>query len=344
MQGHAGQEQHEFQFHGSGLEYFRIWVVNLFLTVLTLGIYSAWAKVRRLQYFYRNTQLAGASFDYHGSPKAILRGRMIGGGLLAVYNTASNLNPLLGLAIGLALSAMMPWLLMRSLRFKLYNTSYRGLRFGFAGQTRGAYDAFLKYPFLAGISAYLLAPLAHQRIKHYQFNNSQFGRTSFSFDASAKSFYWIYLSAVAVMAGAVLLAFAVYTQLAPADHHNVEAMSVAVLSAGSVPVVAFVVVSALFVAYMQNLIWNSTGLGPHSFYSDVSARRMLWIGATNFIYTLVTLGLYKPFATVRLLRYKLESMGLVASGALAEFVANEQQQVSAAGEETAEMFDADISF
>jgi uncharacterized membrane protein YjgN (DUF898 family) len=338
MQGHARQEQHEFQFHGSGLEYFRIWVVNLLLTVLTLGIYSAWAKVRRLQYFYRNTQLAGASFDYHGSPKAILRGRMIGGGLLAVYNTASNLNPLLGLAIGLALSAIMPWLLMRSLRFKLYNTSYRGLRFGFAGQTRGAYDAFLKYPFLAGISAYLLAPLAHQRIKHYQFNNSQFGRTSFSFDASAKSFYWIYLSSVLVMAGAVLLAFAAYKQFVPTDHN------LAVLSAGLIPVVAFVVVSALFVAYMQNLIWNSAGLGPHGFYSDVSARRMLWIGATNFIYTLVTLGLYKPFATVRMLRYKLESMGLVASGALAEFVANEQQQVSAAGEETAEMFDADISF
>ncbi len=338
MQGYAGQEQHEFQFNGSGLEYFRIWIVNLLLTVLTLGFYSAWAKVRRLQYFYRNTQLAGANFDYHGSPKAILRGRMIGGGLLVVYNTASNLNPLLGLAIGLAISAMMPWLLMRSLRFKLYNTSYRGLRFGFAGQTRGAYDAFLKYPFLAGISAYLLAPLAHQRIKHYQFNHSQFGRTSFSFDASAKSFYWIYLSAVAVMAGAVLLAFAAYKQLASTDH------TLAVLSAGLIPVVAFVLVGALFVAYMQNLIWNSTGLGPHRFYSDVSARRMLWIGATNFIYTLVTLGLYKPFATVRMLRYKLESMGLVASGALAEFVANEQQQVSAAGEETAEMFDADISF
>ena len=59
---------------GSG-EYFRIWIVNLLLTVATLGIYSAWAKTRRLQYFYRNTHLAGASFDFRGDPKAILRGR-----------------------------------------------------------------------------------------------------------------------------------------------------------------------------------------------------------------------------------------------------------------------------
>lgn len=47
------------RFCGSGSEYFRIWIVNLLLTIVTLGIYSAWAKVRTLQYFYRNTQLGG---------------------------------------------------------------------------------------------------------------------------------------------------------------------------------------------------------------------------------------------------------------------------------------------
>src|SRR5690606_28413884 len=57
-------------FTGDGREYFRIWVVNLLLTLATFGIYSAWAKVRRLQYFDRNTQLAGASFDFHGNPRA----------------------------------------------------------------------------------------------------------------------------------------------------------------------------------------------------------------------------------------------------------------------------------
>jgi uncharacterized membrane protein YjgN (DUF898 family) len=54
-----------FTFSGTRREYFGIWIVNILLTVLTLGIYSAWAKVRRMHYFYRNTRLAGASFDYH---------------------------------------------------------------------------------------------------------------------------------------------------------------------------------------------------------------------------------------------------------------------------------------
>jgi hypothetical protein len=67
------------RFTGSGGEYFRIWIVNLLLTLVTLGIWSAWAKVRKTRYFWSNTQLAGAAFRYHGNPGAILRGRLLAG-------------------------------------------------------------------------------------------------------------------------------------------------------------------------------------------------------------------------------------------------------------------------
>ena len=40
-------------FSGTGGEYFGIWIVNILLSMATLGIYSAWAKVRRMQFFYR---------------------------------------------------------------------------------------------------------------------------------------------------------------------------------------------------------------------------------------------------------------------------------------------------
>ena len=53
-----------FEFRGNGGEYFRIWIVNLLLTIVTLGIYSAWAKVRRLRYFYGNTYLDGHPFEF----------------------------------------------------------------------------------------------------------------------------------------------------------------------------------------------------------------------------------------------------------------------------------------
>ena len=77
-----------FEFRGNGGEYFRIWIVNLLLTIVTLGIYSAWAKVRRLRYFYGNTLLDGHSFEYHGRPLAILKGRLIVVGLLRGVHVA----------------------------------------------------------------------------------------------------------------------------------------------------------------------------------------------------------------------------------------------------------------
>ncbi|MGH7460351.1 MAG: DUF898 family protein, partial [Longimicrobiales bacterium] len=65
------------QFSGRAGEYFGIWLVNVLLSIVTFGIYSAWAKVRTEQYFYANTRLAGASFEYLARPLSILKGRLI---------------------------------------------------------------------------------------------------------------------------------------------------------------------------------------------------------------------------------------------------------------------------
>jgi hypothetical protein len=46
-QDSSARAPEQLHFTGSGAEYFGIWIVNLLLTILTLGIYSAWAKVRR---------------------------------------------------------------------------------------------------------------------------------------------------------------------------------------------------------------------------------------------------------------------------------------------------------
>ena len=66
-----------FVFTGVGGEYFKIWIVNILLTIVTLGIYSAWAKVRNKRYFYGNTSMDGVAFEYTASPIKILIGRAI---------------------------------------------------------------------------------------------------------------------------------------------------------------------------------------------------------------------------------------------------------------------------
>ena len=127
-----------FRFTGSGSDYFRIWIVNLLLSVLTLGIYSAWAKVRRLRYFYGHTSVDGGAFGYHASPVAILKGRLIAYAVIATLFVVSQVAPLVASVLYLPLVVLMPIVLVRAFRFRAANSSYRGIRFGFDGlETRG---------------------------------------------------------------------------------------------------------------------------------------------------------------------------------------------------------------
>src|SRR6266513_5631580 len=86
------------RFTGQAGEYFRIWIVNICLSIVTLGIYSAWAKVRRKRYFYGNTLLGDSAFEYLADPKAILKGRIVVVGGFAIYFLVGRFNAAVGLA------------------------------------------------------------------------------------------------------------------------------------------------------------------------------------------------------------------------------------------------------
>src|SRR5258708_6096895 len=179
----------QLHFTGNGAEYFGIWIVNLLLTIVTLGIYSAWAKVRRLQDFYPHTEVAGSSFDFHRSPTRILIGRVIALVMLFAYNYSVRLRSPLTIVILAAIAVVMPWLLRNSFRFRLYNTSWRGTRFHFRGTVARSYRVFLLNGFLTVIPLYVMAPFTHQRLKAYQHDNSWFGRTPCSFPPRTCQFY-----------------------------------------------------------------------------------------------------------------------------------------------------------
>src|SRR5207302_10788431 len=110
-------------FTGHGSEYFRIWVVNVLLTLLTLGLYSAWAKVRKATYFRRNTWIDGHVFDYHGNPVAVLRGRLAAVVLLPAYTCAFQFSHAAGVLTVTVLCAIGPWLVMRAQQCSLAQPS-----------------------------------------------------------------------------------------------------------------------------------------------------------------------------------------------------------------------------
>jgi uncharacterized membrane protein YjgN (DUF898 family) len=340
------------RFSGTGAEYFGIWIVNLLLTIVTLGIYSAWAKVRRITYFYRHTELAGSSFDFHGSPTKILLGRFVALAMLLVYNYCARVrSPWLLLVLGIFAVAL-PWLVRNSFRFRLYNTSWRGTRFHFRGSVGGCYRVFLLNGLLTMITFDLLWPFTHQRFKAYQHGNSYFGRSRFSFHATAGRFYLIYLMLLAsIVAFVVVLGWAgvgstlmalgrLSKQGGRVDPHSIIRALIFLYGA----LILFgILIGPLFHALLTNLIWSNTRLEGHRFECRLSPWMLMWIGLSNFVLVVITLGLFMPWASVRLAKYQIESMRLHPVSDLQEFVDAEPEKVTAIGEEAVSAFDFDIA-
>jgi uncharacterized membrane protein YjgN (DUF898 family) len=127
-------ETSRIEFSGTGSEYFRIWIVNLLLMLVTFGIYYPWAKVRKIKYFYNNTHINGHALDFHAEPKKMLRGTLLVAVFFALYSQAMELSPIAGAIAILAFLALAPMLFRASMRFRLANTSWRGMRFRFTAK------------------------------------------------------------------------------------------------------------------------------------------------------------------------------------------------------------------
>ena len=317
-----------FEFHGTGSEYFKIWLVNIILSIITLGIYSPWAKVRRKQYFYGNTHVQGAGFEYLADPVKILKGRAIVVGLLIVHSIVSNLVPIIGAILGLAMIVILPWLVVRSLAFNASNSAIRNIRFGFDGTVGEAAKVFVLWPILAALTLGILSPYVYFRQKKFIVENSSYGTTGFTFTATAGEYYGLVFSAlIPIVIGIVFIAASGYF-FPPA--------------AFLVGLVMYIYLFAFFSVKTTNLFYNSSRLAFHRLEATQKIKEYIVIVATNSIATALTLGLFHPWAKVRTLRYKLEHLTMVASGDLDSFIAKEQKQVSAVGEEMSDFLDFDF--
>lgn len=361
----AAPEALTLTFTGSGKEYCRIWIVNLFLTVATLGIYSAWAKVRRLRYFDRNTQLAGAAFDFRGDPKAILKGRVLAVCLAAGYHYAFGFSLAIGLTMAALLLLALPFFLRSALRFRLHNTRYRGLHCDFSGSTGGAYLAYLP-PLLTfllpgalvaidpsgklaapAFLLYLGWPLMYGAMKSYQQRHLQFGAVGSSYRVPARRFFKPYLVALGASIGCMIvvgivvgIAVAIYTRVAGGR-----------LGPGAILLAMFggYALFLLAIPYLQariaNLVWSNTSFPGVEIRCTMRAWSFIKLQTANTLLTIVTLGLFRPFAVVRVYQYRLAHLSLHSADSFEQVVAGAaRQRTGAAGDGVADFLGVDISW
>ncbi len=186
------------EFRGNAQEYFGIWIVNLLLSIITLGIYSAWAKLRRKKYFYNNTLIDNAAFDYYAKPLSILKGRIVAFIFFFGYSASANLSPYLPILFMLLLFIAIPWLVVRGSIFNARNTSHRGLRFNFVGDVGEAFGLFVGLSFLNLFTLGLATPLVTHQKRQYIVNNHRFGITSFNMKSIINEFFMVYIKLLAI--------------------------------------------------------------------------------------------------------------------------------------------------
>ncbi len=335
-----------FDFSGKAGEYFKIWIVNILLTILTLGIYSAWAKVRRKRYFYGNTHLKDSTFEYHAQPVQILKGRLIAVGAFVVYVAVEAVIPLAAVVLALFFVFAIPWLVVKAHAFNSRNSSYRNLRLSFKGNYPRALAVYIGLPILSLITLGLAYPAYMYHRAKFVVANSTYGTAPFSFSATAGSFYLIALKAVGMaIAAAIFVAVlvgglgAVPTMIGKPGQSMGGAVALLIVIGG---ILAFSAIRAYVDTAVANLVWSNVTASDNRFQSTLRTRYMLWLYLSNAAAIVLSLGLLIPWAQIRTMRYRFKNLKLWTEDNLDGFVAREQEKVDSAGEEVSEFFDLDI--
>ena len=338
------------RFTADGWEYFRIWIVNVALTLLTLGIYSAWAKVRARRYLYGNVWLGDDAFDYTANPVAILRGRLLLLLVLVPVSLAQRISLVYYYAALLLLMPLVPWVVVRARSFHMRNSRYRGIAFDFRGKY---WDAAVWYPLSWAASIVTLGlarPLTVRQRDDFLVTESRFGSTPFSFVGRIRPYYKAYLTTAAVLfllsVGGVfgLLLLMAATSPGAGPDAGPPAFDMRLFFAGSLAIAA---AATLFVlAYLRTRLlsyrWSNTRLRENEFRLDLSFPTMLWLYASNAALIVATFGLFVPFARIRVLRYVVDQCQVMQKEGPETFEAGETQRVAATGAEAAGEFGLEI--
>lgn len=349
-----------FVFSATTAGYARLWLSNLVLSILTLGVYSAWAKVRHLKYLYGHTKVAGGRFGYHGSPIAILKGRALMVTVFILWQLAAEFTPWLMQTLGLVATVAAPWLAVQAMRFRLANTSWSGMRCHFDGDTRAAYRAFGKSWLTLLLSLGLLWPLATLQKQRYLLPHSRLGQASLAIAPCLRKLYLAGFGCllVAVLYGVGFAALGgviwftgntiglpgwVNGHFGPGGMRAINGVFNGML--GVLWLLATLGYSRMAI---NRVLLNHTSLVvdkvPHRLRMALTSRTLFALSFSNTVALAFSLGLAWPWVHIRTLRATFDQLTLQGGADLAQLYAQGQGQYDARGDELAGLLALDLGW
>lgn len=195
-------QKRQLDFWGEGSKLFGVFIVNMLLTLVTLGLYYPWARAATMKYLYQETEFEGSRFAFHGTGKEMFIGfiKAIGifGGLYLIFFlfmwVQKPLFTLFGLLIFFTgMSLLTPIAIHGALRYRMSRTSWRGIHFGYRGQLseliRICVVGFLLTLVTFGIYNFWF----EMKLRRYLIQNIRFGNVQFSFRGDGTDWFGLNL-------------------------------------------------------------------------------------------------------------------------------------------------------
>ncbi|MBM7073282.1 DUF898 domain-containing protein [Shewanella sp. 202IG2-18] len=339
------------EFTGKSGEFFKIWIVNILLTILTLGIYSAWAKVRTNQYLHGHTKLEGHSFKYLATPLQILKGRILAVIVFLLFSFLSTVNPLFSVLLTLLLLCATPWLIVQGLKFSMRMTAYRNIRFSFEGKIGDVVVNFIVLPILSVFTLYLILPWVFQRMDKFIFDNITYGGKKFNLKTDVGQYFVAALTAlafviIAIIAIAVVGGVAAFQMVGLGESEEIGTAAImAIFGLYAVMFALYFVAFAIYRAMILKHITDSLEIESiATFSTDMKVVDYIFLSITNSLMLIASFGLAYPITVVRKNRFIASHLSVELTEDADKLVNTVDGKDAAFGEEAAGLFDADLSF
>lgn len=297
--------------------------LNMLLIIITLGIYWFWARTEYRRLMWQMVRVEHEPLEYSGTGTELLIGylRLFAFVLLpllaVVFGSQLALGPRhpLVAAGGFFLYFILLFLyfvgVFRAHRYILSRTRWRGIAFGLDKGAVGYGGASLWTSLLTGLTAGWLWPWRTVMLRRKLTSAMFFGSVPFKFLGSSGSLYlpfaFIWVSTALAFSAIFAIQFALLrlTQINPKPSASLILQSVPHTAVWLVlAAVPFAIIGlSWYEARKLNLFAHATKIGPLG--SDLAATggTVLWLTVSNWLIMGFSLGILRPVAQARRLRY-----------------------------------------
>lgn len=336
--------------------------VNFLLQIVTAGIYSFWGRTEVRRRIWSGIRLNGEPLEYTGRGLELFLGFLIAFFVVIVpffgvlVAAAILLGPNSPATIAVQIGAYVLLFLLlglgiyRAQRYRLSRTRWRGIRGGLEGSGWGYAWTYLWTLLLVPFTLGWIIPWQATKLQRIVTNNMRFGSRPFRFTATSGPLYvpfialWVGL--IVLYGGAVALIFSIlWPKIQRAREQGLEPqpdMTDFAVIFGSLLVVG--VLLGIIGAWYQSRVINHFAAHTHyegaTFRADTTAGGLIWLGISNFLIVILTLGILGPVATARTARYLVEHMALDGEIDVAAITQGADQGLRT-GEGLAQAFDVD---